>query len=135
MAGGRLIASPPGASARLTPLIVTAVLLWAAPVGLGLACYGLAVAFGTGDASLYLLTIGITLIFSPILSWIGWVVALPAVWWLLSRGLFGWLPALATGFGSGAIAGAITDSELAIPFGILSLLAFRAVLPLHRAPG
>jgi hypothetical protein len=128
-----LVASPPGVSARLTPLIVTAVLLWAAPVALGGVLYAIAVAAGTGEGALGILTIAIVLIFSPILSWIGWVVALPAVWWLLTRGMFGWLPALATGLGAGAIAGAITDSELAIPYGIVSLLALRAVLPLRPA--
>lgn len=133
MAGGSLIASPPGVSARLAPLVSTAVLLWAAPVAIGGVLYALAVLIGPGEGTFGLLAISVALFFSPLLSWIGWIVALPAVWVLLSRGLFGWLPAAATGLAAGAIAGAITDSEIAIPFGLVAILALRAALPLRRA--
>lgn len=129
---GALWASPPGVLARIAPLLATAAILWAAPVLLGALLYGVATLASPGEAALGLLAIAIALIFSPLLSWIGWAFALPAVWLLLRRGMFGWLPAGIVGLASGAVAGALTDSAVAIPFAILSLLALRAALPVAQ---
>jgi hypothetical protein len=70
---------------------------------------------------------GMTLVFSPIYAWVGWGLALPILWFLLRDGWFGWIPALVTGAIVGASAGAIVGSPIALPYGIMALLAFRAV--------
>ncbi|MFN4157520.1 MAG: hypothetical protein ACK4GO_03820 [Gemmobacter sp.] len=124
-----LLHSPPTPGAGR--LLVTAALVWAAPAALGLCLMTGALLLGRlqPDLALPLWAIAAALLFSPLLSWIGWVLALPAVWLLLDRGRFGWLPAALIGLLAGAIAAAITDSELATGFGLVSLLALRALLP------
>ena len=126
-----------------TPLPVASVLfscflLWIAPVGLGLTGLVLAVAVGRlwAEPALVLWFVASGLIFSPLYSWIGWLVALPPVMLALLQGWFGWAVAIAIGAGSGLAAGALADTEAALPFGIAALLVLRAVLgwtlPLRR---
>ena len=105
--------------------------LWLAPVALGLAGLGAFAALGrvlqaeTG----YALWFGATaLALSPAFSWIGWLIALPAVALALSRGWFGWLTAALIGAIAGSVAGAIAETTIALPFGLLALLALRGVL-------
>lgn len=128
-----------------TPLPIASVLfscflLWIAPVGLGLIGFLLAIAVGRlwAEPALVLWFVASGLIFSPLYSWIGWLIALTPVLLALRLGWFGWTVAVAIGAGSGLAAGALADTEAALPFGIAALLVLRAVLgrilPLHR-PG
>lgn len=68
------------------------------------------------------------LIFSPVFSWIGWLLALPLIWFLLRDGWFGWVSAGAVGLVCGAVAGSLIGTSAALPFGFLALLALRAAL-------
>lgn len=113
-------------------LAAAAGVVWALPAAIGAALLGLA--WLLGDAGgLGLWAIGLALMFSPALSWAGWVLALPAAGWLAGRGRFGWGQAALVGIVAGAIAGKLVDSGLALPFGLVSLLAFRAVLARGRS--
>jgi len=105
-------------------------LLWIAPVGLGLIGLALAVPAGRlwAESSLELWFIASALIFSPLYSWIGWLIALPSVMLALWQGWFGWATALLIGAGSGLVAGTLADTEISLPFGIVALLVLRAVL-------
>ena len=102
----------------------SAAALWVAPMLPGLGCLG-AVMLVPGEPALALWAIGMALVFSPLLSWIGWVLALPAALWLVQRGGFGWGQAALVGSAAGALAGQVVDSPAALPFGILALLALR----------
>jgi hypothetical protein len=134
-----LIRSKPQTPLPLGTVLLSCFLLWIAPVGLGLIGLALAVAVGRlwAEPGLELWFIASTLIFSPLYSWIGWLIALPTVILALWQGWFGWATALLIGAGSGLVAGALADTEIALPFGIVALLVLRAVLgqimPLRRS--
>ncbi len=68
------------------------------------------------------------LTFSPLFSWIGWLIALPPVTLALRLGWLGWVEALLIGAAAGAIAGSLAEIEAALPFGVGALLVLRAVL-------
>jgi hypothetical protein len=80
------------------------------------------------EAALVPWAISYALLFSPAFSWVGWILALPPVTLALWRGWFGWISAGLIGAGAGALAGALVDTELALPFGVVGLVALRAVL-------
>lgn len=105
-------------------------LAWIAPVGIGLIVLVSAMAIGRlwADWGLGLWLLANLLVFSPLYSWIGWLIALPLVMLALRWGWFGWGVAGLIGGGSGLLAGALAEAEVALPFGILALLALRAVL-------
>lgn len=134
-----LIRSQPQTSLAIGAVLLSCFLLWIAPVGLGLVGLALAVPIGRlwAEPGLELWFIASALIFSPLYSWIGWLIALPPVMLALWQGWFGWAAALLIGAGSGLLAGALADTEIALPFGILALLVLRAVLgrimPLRRS--
>lgn len=116
-------------------VVSAAALLWLAPVALGLAGMLLSMAVNRlsdgqsgADALLWLGFLSYALLLSPAFSWIGWLLALPLVALALNRGWFGWGTAAAIGAVAGAIAGAAIDSEIALAFGIVALLALRALL-------
>ena len=116
---------------RWGPLLGAVGLLWLAPVALGLAGLLLTLSVNRlagAEAALVPWTISHALLFSPAFSWIGWLLALPAVALALWRGWFGWGSAGLIGVGAGGLAGALVDTELALPFAVASLLALRAVL-------
>lgn len=105
--------------------------LWGAPCVLGwmLAAVVLTTSsLVTPEVQLSLYGFVYVLIFSPVFSWIGWVLALPVIWYLLRDGWFGWLSAALAGAVMGAIAGGFIDSSAALPFGLVALVALRAVL-------
>jgi glucose-6-phosphate-specific signal transduction histidine kinase len=74
------------------------------------------------------------LVLSPLFSWIGWLIALPPVWLALRFGWFGWLSAAAIGAAAGGVAGEIAGTALALPFGLVALVALRAVLGRQLSP-
>jgi hypothetical protein len=122
--------SPPLQPVPWRQLLGTVAIVWAAPLVLGWFLIalnrGLAL-FAPAEVQLTLYLTAMTLIFSPIYAWVGWGLALPILWLLLRDGWFGWVPALLTGAVAGACAGAIVESAIAVPYGIVALLAFRAV--------
>jgi hypothetical protein len=106
-------------------------MVWLLPMALGLA--GLLLTFAVNrlagaEAALVPWAISYALLFSPAFSWTGWLLALPPVALALWRGWFGWGSAGLIGAGAGALAGAMVDTELALPFAIVSLLALRALM-------
>lgn len=111
-------------------LLVSVGVLWIAPVLVGFAGLLLFALFGQtyGDYGLYVWFAANALTFSPLFSWVGWLIALPIIWLALAWGWFGWLPAAAIGALAGSAAGALADTDIALPFGIVALLALRAVL-------
>jgi hypothetical protein len=112
-----------------------AALIWMIPCALGIAVLGLA--YGAGIvlpeghallATLYIL--GFVLFFSPILSWLGLIIALPLAALLMARGWAGRGSFAALGLATGLIAGAMVgDGYLLLGpvFGLLAALGFRAV--------
>jgi hypothetical protein len=80
------------------------------------------------DLQLMTVVAATALMFSPLYSWIGWLLALPPTWALLRLGWFGWLAAAGTGLITGAVAGSIADSAVATPFGLIALLLLRLLL-------
>ena len=130
-----LLTSRPQHPLSWRKLTATVGMLWLAPVTLGLV--GLFIFatiskvsddFESADALLALWFYSYALLLSPLFSWIGWLLALPPVALALKRGWFGWGAAMMIGAAAGALAGAVADTELALPFGILALLALRAAL-------
>lgn len=104
--------------------------LWIAPVPigwLGLALFG-GLTQTSAEVGLGLWFAANALTFSPLFSWIGWLIALPPVALALQKGWFGWAVAAAIGIIAGSIAGAVADTELALPFGLVAVLILRAVL-------
>jgi hypothetical protein len=111
-------------------LLASAAALWLAPVLPGLLGLGLFLALGQalGEAALALWAASMALCLSPLFSWIGWLIALPAVALALRAGWFGWAGALAIGAGAGFLAGEAAQSDLGLPFGLVAILALRALL-------
>ena len=125
-----LIRSTPQNPVPLQPLLLSVVALWLAPVLVGfagLAMYGL-IGKTWAEFGLGVWFVANALAFSPLFSWVGWLIALPAIWAALRLGWFGWLGALAIGAAAGAIATEVVQTPAALPFGIGALLALRAVL-------
>lgn len=81
-----------------------------------------------GDGFLLLWASTYLLMMSPVLSWLGLLLAAPLVVVLLNRGWFGWIPALALGIACGAVTAYLMHHELAISFGAALLLILRAVI-------
>lgn len=125
-----LIRSKPQEPLPAKVVLLAFVLLWIAPVGLGLFVIVLAMPIGRlwADWGLGLWLFANLLVFSPLYSWIGWLTALPPVLLALRQGWFGWLVAFLIGAGSGLVAGALAETEVALPFGVAALVALRAVL-------
>lgn len=124
---------------------LASVVVWLGTVPLGLGLAGLAYLASAGVSppdpvelprllvALYLL--GYLLIFSPILSWVGVLLALAPVWWLLRNGAGGWGSFAALGLGAGGVAGALFHGVvIAAAWGLLAALCFRRILFLRR-PG
>ncbi|GAB1478741.1 hypothetical protein MASR2M74_12910 [Paracoccaceae bacterium] len=125
-----LIRSRPQIPVPWQPLFLSVVALWLAPVLVGVA--GLAM-YGTigktwAEFGLGVWFVANALAFSPLFSWVGWLIALPPVWAALRLGWFGWLGALVIGAAAGAIATEVVQTPAALAFGIGALLVLRAVL-------
>lgn len=116
--------------------------VWIAPALLGAGLVGLGMLFGgpefreaadagASQALIVLFLLGYVLLFSPVLSWIGLLIALPLVWMLLRFGLAGWLNMASMGAIAGLLAaGAVQGFHPLLPmvFGTLAALGFRAML-------
>lgn len=132
------VRSQPQTPLPIGRILLSFFLLWIAPVGLGLVAIVVAVPVGRlwAEPGLWLSLIASGLLFSPLYSWMGWLAALLPVMVALRQGWFGWVPALLIGAASGSVAGALAETEVALPFGIAALLVLRAVLgrvlPLRR---
>lgn len=125
----RQLRSAPGGLALVgrVRFVLTAAILWLAPGALGAALLALADP-GAGETGYRLWQIGSALGVSPLFSWAGWLIALPLAALALHRGWFGWLPAALIGAFSGWLIGLFAGAELAGAFGMVMLLALRALL-------
>lgn len=131
-----LFASPPNlhrAGWRVWAMSIALIYLGPMALGLGVLALayvaGLALPEGSGLlASLYIG--GFILFFSPILSWVGLLVALPLAAVLMARGVAGWGSFAVLGLIVGGVAGAaLGDGYLFIAplFGVLAAVTFRAI--------
>jgi len=130
-----LLTSHPQRPLPWARLLGSVAALWVAPVALGLAGLMLFIAAnrlldgqGGADIVLGLWFFSYALVLSPVFSWVGWLIALPPVALAVHRGWFGWGAAALIGAAAGSIAGAAVETEIALPFGVLALLALRALL-------
>lgn len=125
-----LLRSPPQVPVPWTKLLLAMAALWLAPVLLGLIGLMLFLIIGKtwADFGLGVWFTANALVFSPLFSWIGWLIALPPVALALRQGWFGWASAALIGAAAGFVAGQIAQSAIALPFGVAALLALRAVL-------
>ena len=116
-----------------------ALVLGAAMVALGMALSAL---MGLGAPEddrahplMLLFVTGYIFLFSPVFSWLGILLALPAVWLLLRWGAGGWASFALLGAGAGTLAGLLIPGFLTLMaslFGLLAALAFRWVLARRR---
>jgi len=94
-------------------------------------------------AFLLLLYMSYALIFSPVISWAGLGLAIPAAWMLLARGLGGWSSFLVLGLVAGGLAGLLLPQVVGFfdtaegsltgaAFGASAAPVFRGVLFLRR---
>lgn len=125
-----LIRSTPQSPLRWSPLLLAMAGLWIAPVLVGLFGLAMFLLIGKtyGEMGLGIWFFANALTFSPLFSWVGWLIALPMLALALRWGWFGWAPAAGLGALAGAMAGAIADTDIALPFGIVAVLALRLVL-------
>ena len=125
-----LIRSRPQTPVPWQSLLLAVATLWLAPVlvgFVGLAMYGL-IGKTWAEFGLGVWFVANALAFSPLFSWVGWLIALPPVWAVLRFGWFGWLGALGIGAAAGGLAGEIAQTAAALPFGMVAILILRAVL-------
>ncbi len=134
--------SDPGGDRRLGggAWLLASVTAWLGPALPGLAL--LAMAFGASRlwglsggaeaahplAAVYVA--GFVLVFSPVLSWVGVLVALVPAWMLLRRGWGGWASFGALGLVAGMLAGTMVQGflpGLAAAHGVVAALLFRWV--------
>lgn len=133
--------SPRGARPGWTVWVLASLAVWLAPLPLGLLllalAHGLAAILsldGAPDAAHPLLVMhlfGFVMFFSPILSWIGVLLALVPAWLLVRRGWGGWASFAGLGLLAGTLAGAMVPNfaaAIASGFGLFSALAFRWIL-------
>ncbi|MBD3763532.1 MAG: hypothetical protein IE927_02040 [Rhodobacterales bacterium] len=125
--GGWTVVGPGG-------LLLAGATLWLAPVAAGLVLLAVFALVGdwAGVTGLALWAAGMALVLSPVFSWIGWLIALPATALLLRQGWFGWLPAAALGAVAGLLAAEVAQSELAPWFGLVSVTGLRDLLGLRH---
>ena len=126
---------------------VASVVVWlgAAPLGLGVlalaylfsAVFGLSGATDMRHPLAALYVIGYILLFAPVLSWAGVLLALAPVWWLLRRGAGGWASFATLGLAAGTVAGTLFQGfapGIAAAYGVLAALVFRWIFfGLHPA--
>ncbi|QYZ70785.1 hypothetical protein [Neotabrizicola shimadae] len=125
----RHLRSAPGGLALVgrVRLVLTATVLWLAPGAVGAALFALADP-GAGEGGYRLWQIASALGVSPLFSWAGWLMALPLTALALHVGWFGWLPAALIGAFAGWLIGLYAAADYAGAFGMVMLLALRAIL-------
>jgi hypothetical protein len=112
-------------------LVKGLLIVWLLPSVVALVALALQWLFGTvalGSAGMMMWAATILLLMSPVLSWLGLVLAGSVVSALMDRGWFGWIPAIVLGLLVGSLIAWLMDHELAISFGAFLILALRAVL-------
>lgn len=125
-----LIRSQPQIPVPWARLGLSIAALWIAPVmvgAVGLLMFGV-IGKTWADFGLGVWFLANALFWSPMFSWIGWLIAALPVALALGRGWFGWLPAAVIGAIAGSLAGAAVETEIALPFGLVAVLVLRAVL-------
>lgn len=80
-----------------------------------------------GELGLVIWAASILLLASPLLSWVGLVLAAPFVAMLMDRGWFGWIPATVLGLLCGAVVAWLMGNALGLSFGAMLLVSFRAI--------
>lgn len=126
-----LIRSPHPDATPWKPLLLASAGALAVPALLGAVAYGLGyLAGGPGQATQggALISAAILLMISPVLGLAGMILALPLSSALIRAGLFGWLPAAATGLAVGGLVAVMIGYPVALPFGLLVMLILRALL-------
>lgn len=68
------------------------------------------------------------MLLSPVLSWLGLILAAPIVAVLMDRGWFGWIPALLLGVAAGTVIALLMGHGMAISFGAMLLVMLRAMI-------
>ena len=122
-------------------LAVAALAAWVVPMVPGLALMAMVPVMGlipasAGEPALLAGTLGVALVFSPLLSWVGLLIGVPLSVLCLARGWFGWGVALAVGAMSAGIAAGALDmaAGVTLTVGAGAAAVFRAVLIAMR-PG
>lgn len=134
MAGLRSTPARPGWVA----LLLSGLAVWLLPVPVGVLLLTLAMGLGAGlglDGTggdlhplLALHIAGWVFLFSPMLSWIGLIAAIPAAAWLVWRGWAGWVSFALLGLGSGTLAGSLVPgfaTVIAALWGLMAAIVFR----------
>ncbi len=97
-----------------------------AAVALGVQWLFHTTAYGAGGMMAW--AASMLLLMSPVLSWLGLVLAGPIVAALMDRGWFGWIPALILGLIVGGITAWLMEHEVALSFGAFLVVGLRALL-------
>jgi len=119
-----------GAVASWSALALTATMACGTPMLLGgLAMIASAVMDGFGtDWQLLFWMIATVMLFSPLYSWVGFVLAVPAIRALQRRGRFGWGQTVLLAAGISVMLAALLDLPAALWFGVPLLLVMRLYL-------
>lgn len=115
---------------RFRGLLTGLVIVWLLPSAvalLALAVQYLANTPARGELGLMTWAASVLLLASPLLSWLGLVLAAPFVAMLMDRGWFGWIPATALGLLCGGVVAWLMGNALGLSFGAMLLVSFRAV--------
>lgn len=126
-----LFSAPNGYGAfGLRRLLLALVLAWIAPsiIAAALLAQYLANTPAMGAPGLMVWAMSVLLLMSPVLSWLGLLLAAPFVAALMDRGWFGWIPALCLGLICGGLIAFLMDTTVALSFGAAQIAALRAVL-------
>jgi hypothetical protein len=127
----KLLRSAPQRPVPKSVLFGSMAVLWGAPCVMGWMLAAVLMASKSvvpAEVQLTLFGMVYLLVFSPLFSWVGWLLALPLIWFLLRDGWFGWVCAALIGLVVGTVAGGLVDSSAALPFGVVALLGLRALL-------
>ncbi len=116
---------------RFGGLLLGLVITWLLPSAVALVALAvqyLAHTAAMGELGLMVWAASVLLLVSPLLSWLGLVLAAPFVAMLMDRGWFGWIPAIALGLLCGGVMAYLTGDALGLSFGAALLVSLRAIL-------
>lgn len=128
-----LLRSAPNGYERLgfRGLALSVLVTWLAPSVVAVLALGVQKLLGTpswGDRYLLLWASTYLMILSPILSWLGLILAAPIVAAMMDRGWFGWIPALVLGVAAGCVIAVLMGHAVAISFGAMLLIMLRGMI-------
>lgn len=115
---------------RFRGLLIGLLIVWLLPSAVALVALAvqyLADTTAMGELGLMVWAASVLLLVSPILSWLGLVLAAPFVAMLMDRGWFGWIPATLLGMACGGVVAYLMDNALGLSFGAALLVSFRAI--------